>query len=136
MLRNIPNDYTRAMLLELLDTRGLATKYDFVYLPVDFNRMASLGYAFVNFSSHEDADFARVCLQGFNQWAVQSQKVCEVCWGEPLQGLAAHIERYRSSPVMHHTVPEHFKPAIFRDGVQMAFPQPTKRVRKPRANDA
>ena len=49
--------------------------YDFVYLPVDFNRMAGLGYAFVNFLVHEDAEFARLLLQGFSEWRVQSQKV-------------------------------------------------------------
>merc|ERR1740120_413238 len=57
MLRNIPNDYTRDMLLELLDSEGLASLYDFVYLPSDFKRWQGLGYAFVNMVSHEDAVF-------------------------------------------------------------------------------
>lgn len=136
MLRNIPNDYTRAMLLELLECVGLAGKYDFVYLPIDFDRMASLGYGFVNFVSHADAELARLRLQGFNQWTIQSQKVCEVRWGEPLQGLEAHIERYRSSPVMHRDVPDEFKPIMLKDGVRVAFPAPTRRVRAPRSNKA
>jgi hypothetical protein len=133
MLRNLPNDYTRSMTLELLDSKGLAGKYDFVYVPIDFNRRAGLGYAFVNLISRKDAENARSLLQGFKQWSVQSPKVCEVCWGEPLQGFEAHVERYRSSPVMHKDVPDEFKPAIFQGGVRLSFPPPTKRVRPPRS---
>lgn len=133
MMRNIPNDYTRSMLLDLLDSMGLAGKYDFLYLPMDFGKMAGLGYAFVNFVSHADADLARHTLHGFNQWKIQSQKVCAVCWGQPLQGFNAHIERYRSSPVMHKDVPDECKPIILQGGVRVAFPQPTKRVRYPHA---
>jgi len=133
MLRNIPNDYTRAMLLELLDCKDLAGKYDFVYLPIDFDRMSGLGYAFVNFVSHADAEFAKLQLHGFCQWSVQSPKICEVRWGEPLQGLDAHIERYRSSPVMHRDVPDQCKPILLQGGVRVPFPAPTKRIRAPRS---
>lgn len=133
MMRNIPNDYTRSMLLDLLDSMGVAGKYDFVYLPMDFGKMAGLGYAFVNFASHADADVARHTLHGFNQWKVQSQKVCAVCWGQPLQGFQAHVERYRSSPVMHKDVPDECKPIILQGGVRVPFPPPTKRVRYPHA---
>lgn len=133
MMRNIPNDYTRTMLLDLLDSMGLAGNYDFVYLPMDFGKMAGLGYAFVNFVSHAVADAARHTLHGFNQWKIQSQKVCAVCWGQPLQGFEAHIERYRSSPVMHRDVPDDCKPIILQGGVRVPFPQPTKRVRHPHA---
>lgn len=136
MLRNIPNDYTREMLLELLDEEGFAESYDFVYLPIDFSRMAALGYAFVNFVSHSHAELAKHRLQGYSDWKISSQKVCDVCWGEPLQGQAAHIERYRSSPVMHNDVPDHFKPLIFKGGVRVRFPGPTKRIRPPRSKRA
>ena len=43
MLRNVPNDYTREMLLELLDSQGFAGRYNFAYLPCDFYRDANLG---------------------------------------------------------------------------------------------
>jgi hypothetical protein len=136
MLRNIPNDYTRTMLLELLDFLGLAGRYNFVYLPIDFHRMASLGYAFVNLVDHDDAEKAFRGLQGFKEWKVPSQKVCEVVWGEPLQGLSAHVERYRSSPVMHNDVPDEFKPILLQDGIRVPFPPPVKRIRPPRAKRA
>ena len=42
--RNIPNNYTREMFLELLDRHGFAGRYDFAYLPCDFYRDANLGH--------------------------------------------------------------------------------------------
>jgi len=134
MLRNLPNDYTRDMLLDLLDCHGFAGAYDFIYLPIDFNRLAGLGYAFVNCVSPALADRMKEQLQGFDQWCVSSQKVCDVCWGDPLQGLEAHIERYRNSPVMHQSVPDEYKPAMFVNGVRSAFPSPTKRIRTLKKN--
>jgi hypothetical protein len=133
MLRNLPNDYSRDMLLDLLVSEGLAGRYDFVYLPTDFKRMAGLGYAFVNMVTPEDARQIWAIFQGFSRWRFASQKVCEVAWGQPLQGLEQHIERYRNSPVMHTDVPDEFKPAIFMGGQRMQFPPPTKQLRAPQA---
>merc|ERR1719379_1114593 len=48
MLRNIPNDYSRDGFMRLLDMEGFRARYDFLYLPIDFQRKASLGYCFVN----------------------------------------------------------------------------------------
>mmetsp|Transcript_37866 Transcript_37866/g.81971 ORF Transcript_37866/g.81971 Transcript_37866/m.81971 type:complete len:278 (-) Transcript_37866:145-978(-) len=132
MLRNLPNDYSREMLLALLDDEGFAGSYDFVYYPVDFHRWAGFGYAFVNMVSPAEAMRVRQVMQGFSRWEVPSQKVIDVCWGNPLQGLAACVERYRNSPVMHEAVPDKFKPVIFCSGVRMPFPPPTKRIRNPR----
>merc|ERR1719161_2172719 len=94
MLRNIPNDYTRDMLLDLLDSKGFVARYDFLYLPVDFKRMAGLGYAFVNCVAQADAERMMDKFHGFMDWRFNSAKVCEVVWGEPLQGVQAHIDRY------------------------------------------
>jgi len=135
MLRNIPNDYTRDMFLELLDSIGFHGCYDFVYLPVDFHRKAGLGYAFVNCVSTSVAKQMREVLQGFQEWRVSSRKVCEVCWGEPLQGLQVHIDRFRNSPLMHHTVPDECRPICLTNGARVTFPSPTKRIRAPRKND-
>jgi hypothetical protein len=133
MLRNLPKDYTRAMVLELLDSRGLAGKYNFVYLLYDFDMMACSGEALVNFESYAAGELARVNLQGFSQWKVQSLNVCEVSWSEALQGLDAHIDRYRNSSLMHQDVPEQFRPIILKNGTKAPFPPPSRRVRAPRS---
>merc|ERR1712080_58537 len=74
--------------------------------------------------THEDARRAWTGLQGFGDWKVPSQKVLSVSWSTPLQGLAANIERYRNSPVMHQDVPDHFKPLLFKCGQPVRFPRP------------
>lgn len=132
MLRNLPNSYTRDLLLELLDQEGFECRYDFIYLPMDFQTLAGLGYAFVNFTSEEEATRAKDYFEGFSNWAVQSQKICKVSWSHPLQGLSQHLERYRNSPVMHEEVPDQYKPAFFRAGLRQIFPAPMKRLRPPR----
>lgn len=132
MLRNCPNDLKRDMLMEILDKVGFDSCYDFVYLPVDFRRVAGLGYAFVNFTTHDNALRAMDCFQGFSDWPVDSEKVSAVSWGEPLQGLKQHLDRYRNSPVMHPDVQDGFKPAFLKNGVRQPFPVPTKKLRPPR----
>lgn len=132
MLRNLPNNYTRTMLLSLLDSEGFGGQYDFVYLPIDFKSHASLGYAFVNLSTTEAAERCWKVFEGFNKWVVPSSKVCSVNWSTPFQGLDAHVERYRNSPVMHEHVPDEYKPMLLSDGERLPFPPPTKKIRAPR----
>eukprot|EP00931_Biecheleriopsis_adriatica_P021963 TRINITY_DN14223_c0_g1_i2.p1 TRINITY_DN14223_c0_g1~~TRINITY_DN14223_c0_g1_i2.p1 ORF type:complete len:403 (+),score=73.33 TRINITY_DN14223_c0_g1_i2:155-1210(+) len=132
MMRNIPSEYTGVMLLKLLDSNGFKCCYDLVYLPMDYHNQVGFGYAFINFVSAEEAERFREVFEGFCEWGLVSDKVCEVCWSNVLQGVEAHIERYRNSPVMHPTVPDAFKPMLFSRGEQVAFPAPTKTVRPPR----
>jgi hypothetical protein len=132
IMRNIPNNYTREMLLGLLDTEGFAQRYDFVYIPIDFSSQAGLGYAFVNLATPSDALTFWAHFEGFRNWAVPSEKVCTLQWSSPIQGLEAHLERYRNSPVMHETVPDQWKPVLYYRGVRMIFPAPTKSIKAPK----
>merc|ERR1712113_412539 len=123
MLRNLPNNYTRDLLTELLDTHGYAQKYDFVYYPIDFQTSSGLGFAFVNFQTHADAAEIKAKLEGFKKWAIPSSKVCTVGWSAAgQQGLDANIERYRNSSVMHKSVPDESKPIVLNNGVRVKFP--------------
>lgn len=131
MIRNLPNDYTQTKLLDLIRLEGFGGDFDFFYLPVDFHSGAGLGYAFINFTTKEVAERFRQRFTGFNSWTVGSDKVCEVAWSS-LQGLEAHIERYRNSPVMHESIPEEQKPLLFAGSERVAFPAPTKKIRIPR----
>lgn len=153
MVKNLPAEFTRGRLRELLDSVGLEGRYDFVYVPVKFRAgtpagtppvappqpaagdeasaaKAAFGYAFTNLCTPEDADKAMEKLQG--HVISEGEKPLEVVWSEPHQGLQAHVERYRNSPVMHELVPDEHKPMLLNAGVPVPFPPPTKRLRPPR----
>ncbi|CAK0903413.1 unnamed protein product [Prorocentrum cordatum] len=137
MLRNLPCGFTRKSLIWTLNNNGFARQYDFVYIPMDFNTRLSLGYGFVNLVDDKHVQRFIDVFDGYNQWFCHSSaKICEAMC--QTQGLQANIERYRNSPVMSDVVPERFKPALFVDGTQVPFPEPTKdlppiqkRVHKP-----
>lgn len=132
MLRNLPNRYTRAMLLEMLDEEGFGGQYDFVYLPIDFKTHNGLGYAFVDLSLPVHAERLRTHFEGFSRWCMQSDKICTVSWSHPeQQGMSAHINRYRNSPIMHISVSDEWKPVVFQAGQRVPFPPPTKKLRIP-----
>ena len=86
-------------------------------------------HAFINFITTNEA---QRCFEGFSVWKVPSEKVCTVTWGSPYQGLDAHIERYQNSPVMHHSIPDDWKPVLLEQGVRIAFPAPTKPIKTPK----
>jgi hypothetical protein len=122
MLRNIPNDYTRDMFLQILKDAGFQLKYDFVYMPMDFQKSCGLGYAFVNLRTHEDALKMWERLEGFNNWVLPSQKVMAVSWGKPTQGFDALVERFRNSSVLMQ--PDECHPVVFDEhGVRCSFPK-------------
>merc|ERR1712039_437073 len=125
MIRNIPNDYTRDDFVDLLDSNAI--RYNFLYLPIDWNKGANLGYAFVNLVCHGEAVRIEACLKGFSAWKFASEKVCDVVWGKPeQQSLERIVERFRNSPVMHPDVPETFKPLLFINQHRVAMPAPTR----------
>lgn len=77
MIRNIPNKYSKELLLEEIDLE-FAGKYDFFYLPMDFQNNCNLGYAFVNFESLFEI---KAFFEAFNlrRWTrFNSDKVCEI----------------------------------------------------------
>lgn len=95
MIRNIPNKYNQAMMLDLLN-RSYAGQYDFFYLPIDFKNKCNLGYAFVNFKCAKQTaafykEFHKQRWKEFN-----SRKVCEVTYAR-VQGKEAMVEHFKNS---------------------------------------
>jgi len=135
MLRNLPNNYTRAMFVELLETLGFGGVYNFLYLPIDFKTQAALGYAFVDLAHPSVVQHFWNVFHGFSNWSMPSRKKCFVTWCEPSQGLQTLAERYRNSPVMHESVPDEYKPMLLEHGKRVPFLPPTKTIRQPRARD-
>jgi len=132
MLQNIPGSYNRDMVVTLLDTAGLKGIYNFLYLPLKFSTGSCLGYIFVNFVTIDAVRHCWKSFQGFKQWIVPSDLACEVSLDTKHRGYDDLIERYRNSPIMHHTVADEAKPVVFYRGVRVPFPAPTKTLRVPR----
>jgi hypothetical protein len=131
IMRNIPNRFSQAMLAAVLDKHGFFGMYDLIYVPVDFATGVSFGYAFVNLISAEEAERLMASFDGF-KWGGASKKVCGVTLCDDNESPSERVERYRNMPVMHSSVPESFKPAIYSGGQRVPFPAPTKRLRAPR----
>ena len=134
MLRQLPPSFTRDMLADLLDAEGFAGAYDFIYMPMNLRSNTSFAYAFVNMTLPLEAERCRVRLSGFSRWPVPCECACVTSWADLQQGLVANIDRYRNSPVMHESVPDNYKPAIYAKGVRARFPPPTKALKAPPMN--
>merc|ERR1719393_968689 len=91
----------------------------------------NFGYAFVDFDCTKAAEQCKEQLEGFTAWGEATDMALEVVWSET-QGLDSHVQRYRDSPLMHASLEDELKPAMFKNGVRIAFPPPTKPIRAPR----
>lgn len=88
MLRNLPNNYSRAMVLATLDNEGFARMYDFLYLPIDFKSRACLGYAFVNLINPDVVGPFWSKFDGYTGWMLPSKKVCSSAGAAPTRASA------------------------------------------------
>jgi len=110
MLRNIPNKYSRQMLIDQLHNMGFTGQIDYLYLPIDFANRCNVGYCFINFRTPQQrAKFnsmfdnvpAQQCLPGFN-----SYKVCQVTKAK-WQGRDENVRRIRSGPELMQQLAGH-----------------------------
>jgi len=132
MVKNLPNAMTRDTFMELVNRLGFSGMYDFLYLPIDFECSANLGYAFINLTTPSVAVKFWKVFDGFSKWDGPSRKVCKIVWNEALQGVHEHVERFRNSPLMHPDVPDICRPLLLKNGARVAFPVATKTLRAPR----
>lgn len=128
MLRNLPNKYTRQMLVDQLHRYNFKGQIDYIYLPTDFANRCNVGYAFVNlrtpearerFSKIFDGVAAHTCLPGFN-----SHKVCQVTKAK-IQGRGENLRRLRNSPDLMAQLQAHpdWLPALLDEqGEEEPFP--------------
>ncbi|XP_066394708.1 protein MEI2-like 6 [Miscanthus floridulus] len=131
MIRNIPNDFTRTRLMNILDEHcfienekiapgGVRSEYDFLYLPIDFRSLANKGYAFVNMTSPEAAWRLFEHLHGHWWGFKHSGKTCAVDYAYR-EGLDELVEHFSGSRFDCHTeayLPVRFEPP--RDGTRPA----------------
>jgi len=129
IFRNIPHECLRCDLTAILDEQGFEGCYDFAHVPVNFQNMEGLSYGLVNMTSNA---VAQRVIEHFLDFHISAIHICQVSWSRPMQGLAAHIDRYRDSSMLHESVPSEYHPAIYANGVLIEFPKPIKHVKAPR----
>ncbi|XP_057965254.1 protein terminal ear1 homolog [Malania oleifera] len=130
MIRNIPNKYTREMLVQFLDEHCMlenrkmhahnseddVSAFDFVYLPIDFATGCNKGYAFVNFTNPSAVWKFQVASHNQSWEHFQSSKIRQIACAK-IQGKEALVNHFQSSRFACDS--EDFLPACFsppRDG--------------------
>lgn len=127
MLKKLPPSCTTDALAKWLTEEGFGESFDFVYVPLNLQESRAFGYGFANFISHDIAMQVKDWLDGCPALGESDAGEISIEWGSN-QGLDAQIERYRNSQIMHESVPERFKPMLFRAGVRQQFPAATKPI--------
>lgn len=94
-VKNIPNKYTKKMILKLFD-RDFKNTYDFFYLPIDFNNNCNIGFAFIKFIDVKHVK--RFCEKyGNKKWPhFNSEKICEIRYAR-MQKAEEMIDHFKNS---------------------------------------
>jgi len=127
VLRRLPMTWTREDLVCFLASRGFYGCFDFAYLPINFKKGRSFGFALVNFVTATDAQQALTAFDGL----ALGQQLVQAEWSEAIQGRLALVEKYRNSAVMHEDVGECHLPLLLCHGHVVPFPKPTQPVHSP-----
>jgi len=125
MLRNIPNKYEQSQLLDVMKDKGFSTEtFDFFYLPIDFRNRCCVGYAFINFRSHQIAKEFETEFSGYKLPMIHvSPKICEVNFAR-IQGKKANLDVYRNSALVGIPIKK-YRPLCFDvEGNEIPLPTP------------
>lgn len=125
MFQNIPNKFRQTDLLQEINQRGFHGKYDFFYLPMDFQNRCNVGYAFINFVNVEWAKKFEQEMTGVKLSPHSSKKQVVVAHART-QGWQNNVNALRNSPVNAENAPPSYKPLIFDPdtGASLPFPKP------------
>jgi len=132
MIRNIPNLYTRSMLMEELDSLGFGGAYDFIYLPIDKSTQWNVGYAFVNF---DDPAVSRNCMSTmmnytFKKFEHGTGKIAQVSIAY-IQGLEQNLRYYSKTAVQCSRMQSH-RPLVLKGGASELLGKARKHNRRRR----
>lgn len=134
MVKNIPNKYSQAMLLDEIDAIQ-SVSYDFFYLPMDFRNRCNVGYAFINFTDRNDVVVFFSHFHGRKWNHFNSEKVCAVTYAR-IQGKQSLVLRYQNSSLLDRE--DSYKPLLFYsrghplEGQPEPFPHPGSSSGRPR----
>lgn len=94
MIKNIPNKFTRQVLLTILEQRMKET-FDLFILPTDANKFKNFGYGFINFLNSYYIPYFYFMFNGKMWSGTNSKKVCEITYSK-IQGHQNLIGHYPS----------------------------------------
>jgi hypothetical protein len=131
MLRNIPNRYTQASLIDELDGVGFSGRYDFFYLPMDVHNRTNVGYAFINFLTPDDAQRFYNIFKEYMFKRHSSKKIAGVSPAH-VQGLLSNLEHFLNRAVTQSRDGQ-YRPIVFLDGQKCEL-QEALAILKPQAS--
>lgn len=94
MIRNIPNKYDLELMLSEINEK-FRGKYDFFYLPLDYENNCNLGYAFLNFIEPMHIIYFSDLYEGKRWRKFKSTKECHLTFAK-FQGkleLCTHLDK-------------------------------------------
>ena len=127
MIKNIPNKFTRKMLLDIINQNFKGT-YDLFILPTDSNGYKNFGYSFINFACCYYIPYFYFLFNGKKWLNTNSQKVCEITYSK-IQGrnnLLAHYSNkiiFQNVDVIKYNIEQKYIiPNEYRIFFDKAFP--------------
>ena len=109
-ITNVPEWYNQEGFLSCLDdVCGFRGKYDFFYLPLDFETSRSVGYAFVNVIDLSDVPLFQEFFDGYD-WGSSEFEPSKINYARD-QGKEMLIRKWINSSIMDR--PIEFQPLIF-----------------------
>ncbi|CAE8612038.1 unnamed protein product [Polarella glacialis] len=118
-IKRIDRSITMETLLGILDSLGMRTNYDYVYLPRHPRLSMNLGMAFINFVNHESAKHVVDSFGDPGFAARQSLGRSASTSISKTQGLAENLSHIVASIGLHIFSKPH-GPRVFSDGVRVA----------------
>ena len=92
MIKNIPNKFTKDLLLSLID-QNFKYVYDLFILPTDVNKYKNFGYAFINFTCSYYIPYFYFLFNGKKWNSTNSKKICEITYSK-IQGKNYLLSHY------------------------------------------
>ena len=92
MIKNIPNKFTKELLLKIID-QNFKKAYDLFILPSDVNGYKNFGYAFINFIYSYYIPYFYFLFNGKKWGSTNSKKICEITYSN-IQGRNNLLSHY------------------------------------------
>jgi RNA recognition motif-containing protein len=120
IVRGLSRSTTVAEFMELLDESGFVAQYNFVYVPRNFSKGSTFGYAVLNFTSETLATAALTKISNGLLSAKGTTLSAE--WSQACTGLEDLVNKYRNNRVMKQGVPESYRPQVLFNGKCVPYP--------------